>query len=102
MPSNEKNPTYLLAPDPPSEQRRKEPMPAQMLLDFLQCWNKPIISTREIRIYGPKSLRDRESAISAVEILVRRGWLVELKARQRNWHQWQIVRKPTVYPIVAA
>jgi hypothetical protein len=94
--------TFLLADEPPKEQPRKEPMPAQMLLDFLQCWNKPIISTREIRIYGPRSIRNRESAISSVEILVKRGWLVPLKARQRNWHQWQIVRKPTVYPTVAA
>jgi hypothetical protein len=88
----------------PAEAAVKQPHkePAQLLLDFLQCWNKPVITTRQIRIFGPKSIRDRESAISSVEILVRRGWLVPLQARQRNWHQWQIVRKPTVYPTVAA
>ena len=32
--------------------------------------DKPIIRVRDIRIYGPHSLRDRESAIKTAEILV--------------------------------
>ena len=99
--SDEKNPTYLLADDPPSEQPRKELMLAQKLLDWLQHWSKPTISTRDIHIYGPNSIRDRESAINSAQTLVDCGWLIPLKAHRRDMHKWQVVRKPIVHPNVA-
>src|SRR5262245_44329895 len=96
--SDEKNRTYLLADDPPSEQPRKELSLAQKLLDWLQHWSKPTISTRDIHIYGPNSIRDRESAINSAQTLVDCGWLIPLKAHRRDMHKWQVVRKPIVRP----
>src|SRR5215475_2115290 len=75
---------------------------AQRLLDWLQEWKKPVVSTRDVRIFGPRSLRDRETAASAVEVLIRHGWLAPAENRQRNWHQWRVVQKgPVVRPTVA-
>jgi len=73
-------------PTPKPTPTKKEP--AQMLLDFLQRWTKPTISSRDIRIYGPTAIRDRESAIRSAQILAAQGWLVPLEARV-----WQVVRK---------
>lgn len=89
----------------PTEKARKpkpEPEPEQLLLTWLQRWNKPVVSTRDIRIYGPRPLRDREIATSSLEVLIRHGWLVPAETRQRGWRHWQIVRKgPIVPPAVA-
>src|SRR5262245_554327 len=71
---------------------------AQKLLDWLQRWNKPTVSWRDIHNHGPRPIRDRKSAIDAAEILVRNGWLVPLKPHRYDMHKWQIVRRP---PIVA-
>jgi len=49
--------------------------PAQKLLDWLQYWPKPTISARDIYTSGPRSIRDRESAIDLAKILVEYGWL---------------------------
>lgn len=73
---------------PPAEEKTKQPDHAQLLLDFLQRWSKPTISSRDIRIYGPTAIRDRESAIRSAQILAAQGWLVPLEARV-----WQVVRK---------
>jgi len=81
--------------EPPSKE------PAQLLLDWLQTWDRPTIGAREIRTYGPRSSRSRESATSSIETLVMRGWLTPLKTQQRNWHKWRIVRRPIVYPTAA-
>jgi hypothetical protein len=59
---------------------------AQKLLDWLQRWAKPSLSVRDIRIYGPYSLRNQESAIRAAETLARQGWLIRTKTH------WQLVR----------
>jgi hypothetical protein len=97
----------------PTEERKRpltEIEQAQRLLDFLQKWGKSTISEREIRVYGPGCLRNRESAIKAAETLVRFGWLIATptrpNARGRRGHQWEItpktVAKPVVRPAVAA
>ena len=75
MPSK---PTYSFADEPAPIKKAQEPAPAQKLLDFLQRWAKPTVSVRDIRIFGPLSLRNRESAISSVEVLVKHGWLVPM------------------------
>jgi hypothetical protein len=75
--------------------------PAQKLLDWLQHWAKPTVSARDICIYGPNSIRDRESAIDSAEILVKTGWLMPNKTRRHDMHEWQIVRKPIIHPTVA-
>ena len=73
---------------PPTEQRTEQPDHAQLLLNFIQRWPKPTISSRDIRIYGPTVIRDRESAIRSAQILAAQGWLIPLEARV-----WQVVRK---------
>jgi hypothetical protein len=74
---------------------------AQKLLDFLQYWTKPTIRARDICIYGPNPIRRRERAIDSAEILVKSGWLVRIKTRQRNMYAWQVVRRPILHPTVA-
>jgi len=87
---------------PSPTQKAQKPEPAQLLLNWLQRWSKPTVTAREIRIYGPTSIRDRESVISSVEVLVAHGWLVPHKPPRRDMRQWRIVRKgPIVHPTVA-
>jgi hypothetical protein len=91
---------------PAAEPREKLPRDdlehAQRLLDFLQRCQKPTITEREIRIYGPQSIRDRKSAIRSAEILVHFGWLTPIRSAYYNGRMWQITRKPIVGPSVAA
>ena len=69
--------------------------PAQKLLDWLQHeWTKDTVSARDIYTYGPRSIRDRQSATDLAGILVKHGWLIPIKTRQHNMEKWQIVRKP--------
>jgi hypothetical protein len=81
--------------------KTQKPSPAQKLLDWLQHWTKPTVSARDICIYGPNSIRAWESAIDSAEILVKNGWLVPIKTRRHDMHEWQVVRKPIVHPTVA-
>ena len=68
--------------------------PAQKLLDWLQHdWTKPTVTARDIYTYGPRSIRDRQSAIDLAEILVKHGWLAPIKARRRNMKEWQIIER---------
>jgi hypothetical protein len=99
--NNEKNPTYLLADDPPKEQPRKEIAPAQKLLNFLQRWNGDSVTLRDLRVWGPRSLRDRKKAISTAETLVEYGWLTPTKPHWPGTYAWQILRKNIVNPPVA-
>ena len=99
MPSKE---TFLFAdPEPEPIKEAQKPPPAQKLLDWLQHWTKPTVSARDICIYGPNSIRNRESAINSAEILVKNGWLVPIKTRRHDMREWQIVRKPIIQPTVA-
>jgi hypothetical protein len=77
-------------------------LPAQRLLDWLQHWAKPTVSARDIYMYGPRSIRDRERAIDLAGILVGHGWLIPNKTRRRDMREWQIVRKPIIHPTVVA
>jgi hypothetical protein len=88
-----------------SKRPRSELEPAQRLLDFLQRWKKEIITERQVRIFGPGSLRDRESVIKATETLVKNGWLIPQSGPRyanRATRAWEIVHKPIVRPPVAA
>jgi hypothetical protein len=82
-------------------QRPEKIQHAQKLLDFLQRWDKPVVRARDIRIYGPRP-RDRASAIDATRILVDQGWLSPTQTRRYDSREWQIVRKPVLYPTVAS
>ena len=89
----------------PAEPARKQPPTeleaAQKLLDFLQRWDKPTVSVRDIRIWGPRITRNRKSAIAAAEILVKNNFLVPNKPYRSHTYEWKIVRKPVIHPSVA-
>ena len=88
---------------PQPTEKAQKPDPAQLLLDWLLRWPKPIVRSKDIYQFGPHSLRfDRENAIRSAEVLAKHGWLTALKPRQRNYRIWQIVRKgAVVHPKVA-
>jgi hypothetical protein len=92
------------APSPPPlpspAKKTQKPPPAQLLLDWLLCWNKSTVTVRDICIYGPYSIRGRKTAIDAAETLVKNGWLTLNKPYRPNTHTWQIVKKLIVQPTV--
>src|SRR5262245_2507868 len=92
--------TFTFADEPaPAKQPHKSP--PQLLLDWLlQHWHKPTISVREIGVYGPGAIRDREIMIGSAETLVRHGWLSPLKAHRYDRRVWHIDRKPVIHPTV--
>jgi hypothetical protein len=75
--------------------------PAQLLLNWLPRSPEPTITVRQIRVYGPHSIRNRRSAIDAAEILVANGWLKPIKPSRPDTYAWQIVRKNIIHPTVA-
>jgi len=86
----------------PAEEKAKQPDHAQKMLDWLQRWPKPTVSSKEIYQYAPRSIRfDRENAIKTAEILAKHGWLAPLPTRRRDRRVWQITRKLIVHPKVA-
>ena len=71
------------------------PLAAGRLLDWLQNnWTQPTIRARDICVYGPNSIRDRESAIKTAEVLVKHGWLVPMKTRRYDTKMWRIAIGP--------
>jgi hypothetical protein len=102
--SNGGEPRYLLADEPQLKLRpeTQKPLPAQRLLDWVLYWGKPNLRLRDVLIYGPRSLRNRERAIDSAQVLEKEGWLIPIKTRRRDMQAWEIVRKPIVHPTVAA
>lgn len=86
-------------PEPKIEQPAKDP--AQLLLTWLQRWPEDTVTVRDIRVYGPKSIRDREHAISAAETLATNGWLEPTKPNWPGTFAWKVLRKNVVHPAVA-
>jgi hypothetical protein len=86
----------------PAEERVKQPSqtPAQLLLTWLQKWNRPTIRMNQILVYGPSCTRKREDAISATKILTEHRWLTPVETRRSNMLEWQIRRQPLVYPTI--
>ena len=83
----------LAATRPPVEAPTPQPVPlaAGVLLAWLQNkWTRPVIRVRDIRIYGPNPIRDRESATKMVEVLVKGGWLVPTTPHRCDSKQWRI------------
>jgi len=89
---------------PPPAEKTQTPLPdpklqsAQRLLDWIQKWTKDTICTRDVRQYGPSSLRSPKNVIDAAEVLVENGWLKPAESHRYDMHKWHIIRKP---PIVA-
>ena len=81
--------------DEPKKPRPETPPPVPLaagrLLHWLKNnWKGSTIKEREIRIYGPGSIRDRESTLRATEVLVRHGWLVPMKTGRYDSKRWQL------------
>jgi hypothetical protein len=71
---------------------RTQVPPAERLMAWLPRWPKATISIRDVRLYGPNSLRTQEVASAAIDVLAGLGWLVPVRTRQHNMEWWQIVR----------
>jgi hypothetical protein len=69
-----------------------EPPAADRLMNWLPRWPKSTISVREVRLFGPISLRNPKLATAAIEALASCGRLVPVETRQRNMNWWLIVR----------
>src|SRR5262245_44904365 len=66
--------TFAFADEPaPTKPAPAKPDHAQLLRDCLHRWSKPTISARDIRIWGPKILHNREGAIRSAQILAAHG-----------------------------
>jgi hypothetical protein len=73
--------------------------PSERLLSWIiNFWPSPIISLRDIRVYGPYSIRDAKDAVSVTQTLAEFGWLVPVKAHRRDRRVWRIVRDPRTQP----
>jgi hypothetical protein len=80
---------YEFRPKPYSRGGGRKP-PAQELLHWIQRWGKPVVSLRDVRAFGPRAIRDRQVALSQIEILVQRGWLVPLKSCRHDRLVWRL------------
>ena len=49
---------------------------AQKLLDWLIGRNQPLIALRDMYLFGPNAIRDKQTAIKVVSILEDHGWLL--------------------------
>src|SRR5262245_55487780 len=71
--------TFLLAePEPKPTEKTNKNEPAQKLLDWLQRWGKDTVGVRDIRVYGPRPIRNPKIAIDAAKTLVKYGWLTPI------------------------
>jgi hypothetical protein len=73
---------------------RTQTPPAQRLMAWLPRWPKATISVRDVRLYGPNSLREPKIALDAIEVLAGYGWLIPAEGRQHNSKWWKIARGP--------
>src|SRR5262249_26883721 len=95
--------TFLLAePEPAPVEKAQKISPAQKLLDWLQRWGKDTVRVRDIRVYGPRPIRNPKCAVDAAKTLVKYGWLTPVWAHQKDVDEWRIVRKLIVNPKVGA
>ena len=82
-------------PVPPPDPLPTPPIARELLYWLQDTWTKPTIRWRDIYRHGPNPVRNnRESALSAAEILVRGGWLLPLKADRRDVKRWQVTIGP--------
>jgi len=97
------NPTYTFADDDPKSETKQPNNDAQTLLNWiLGHWKKSVICLRDVRAFGPHSMRDEKIAISSIETLAKNGWLVARKAHRRDRRLWEITHRPIANPTVPA
>ena len=87
--TSEKKPSSLIRLN-----RAHEAPPAQRLMAWLPRWPKATISVRDVRLYGPNSIRNPKIAADAIEVLAGYGWLIPVLTPAYNQKWWEIVRGP--------
>ena len=107
MPKKNGDETYSFAADTPLKpEPTKEDQKlaaAQTMLNWLSRWDRSKISLRDVRLFGPRIIRDQKSAIlEAAEILVQTKWLIPIELHPPGTYAWRIIRKPLIYPPVAS
>jgi hypothetical protein len=71
---------------------------AQGLINWLtSVWTEPVVSLANIYQYGPNAIRDKETALELVRVLVDHGWLIATQdgaviAGHHRRHAWRIVK----------
>jgi hypothetical protein len=92
---------FGFGPETELPEPKPEISPEQKLLDWLQRWPKETVSLRELQQSAPRAVRTQGDIIDrSVEVLVRHGWLTPLQSHRRDRREWQITKRPTVYPTV--
>jgi hypothetical protein len=87
---------------PPLAEKTQAPVPnkklepAQQMLDWIQRWPKDTICIRDVRQYGPGSLRNPTSVIGAAEVLVKTGWLEPAESHRYDMRKWRVIRRPSI------
>jgi len=75
---------------PVEEKTQQQPREqAGVLLAWLDKWPKSVLTLKDLRNFSPRSIRDKETAIRAAQILTAHGWLSQLEP-----HRWKIIRQP--------
>jgi len=64
---------------------------AELLLGWVNRWPKPVLTLSDLRNFSPRSIRNKETALSTAKILAAHGHLTPLAA-----HKWQINRQPII------
>jgi hypothetical protein len=98
--STESQPVQSKPVQQPKPQQRQKPPLIQTLLEWTQNWTRPTVGVRDIVLYGPNPLRNRELAMELANTLAQCGWLIRVKSRC-DTRIWKIVRGPTQSPIIA-
>jgi hypothetical protein len=80
---------YEFRPKPYNRGGGRKP-PVQELLHWIQRRNKSVISLRDVCIFGPNAIRQREAALKHIEILVQHGWLIPLRAHRHDRQVWRL------------
>jgi hypothetical protein len=84
-----RGPQYLF---PPTDRRSA---PSEILVEWLiNRWRKPVITRRDIGVYGPTCARDPIDRTKLTNTLVEHGWLVPVEAWRRDQKKWRVVRGP--------
>lgn len=84
---------------PPKEQIKQPVDNLEKILDWLiNRWTKDTVTLRDIFAYGPYPARNKEAALSLMQILSTRGWVIPTKSNQYRSKRWKISRKQTIQP----
>jgi hypothetical protein len=71
----------------------------ELLLDWLlNRWPKDLVTLRDIQAFGPGPVRNKDVALTLMQILSARGWVFPAEPHRYDMKRWEIPRKPTAQP----